>query len=167
MKRFTKLATAVLVVAAAFVGTGGLAAADFDLASMEREYQDAMWYLVPTLEQWTVDVQNTVNTAELKPEQACRVDLPELASRGENMSADLAGTWSPEAVDLQHQVLTDSVDRLARIAETACADPASASSAIQAEVKTFETARRAILRYLVQSIGEPVDPVSVQPVTLQ
>jgi hypothetical protein len=161
--KLTVLTAALIVGLAAFAAP---ARADFDIATLERDYQDAMWYLVPALGEWATELESTVDTAELKPERACQIDLPELAHRGEYMGYDLQGTWAPASLHAAHEDMIASLARMTDTAAAACDDLAGASTAIHAEMATFDRARHKILRYLVSGIEDPVAPIRVQPVTL-
>jgi len=167
MNRMMKLMAMVVVLAGAMALTGGTASADFDLAALEREYHDAMWYFVPTTGDWSGEVRDAVNTARVKPENVCQVVLPDLAHRGRYLALDLRGTWTPEEAGKAHDALTRSVENLTLLAESACDDPDAAMTSVEHELELLASARGTILRMLVRGVGDPVAPAQAQPITLR
>ena len=156
---------AMMAVLAGVVMVAGVvpASADDYVADTTREdYQATMWYFVPAVGKWSSELQSAIETASVKPEQACKL-LPELEYRGTGMVEDLEGTTPPAEMAATHAALLNAIRAMSTAASTACTDPGQAQPMANAEIQKVNNARHTLMAWLLANV-QPIQ-INVQPVT--
>ncbi len=139
----TMMATAAVLTIALFTGSTAL-------ADSTADYREAMDPFLPTVVAWADEAVPLVRATDVKPKVACSDEMAALAQRGVWLSQDLAGTGqsAPDGLQAEHEALADAFDGLVTATQGACADPAAARLALNAEMDQYESALRKIQIFL-------------------
>lgn len=162
MKRWTHAMLVAAMVVGAVALSGGAVSAEVEHEEQNLRYAEAMWYFVPQLGRYALEVERTLDAVRVKPELAATLD--DLAKRGEFIVYDLDGTPAPAEMAAAHDRLTAALRQYMEAAQIGAQDPDGARYLVNTYAPMLQQARGQIRGWLMTrgTLNEaPAAPVKV------
>jgi len=160
MRRTMQFAATALTLSTLFLAHANQASAD-----AADTYPRAMRSFAPAIHGWLGEVEDYASAANAKPELLKDAALAELASRGQSIVGDLAGTEVPGTYAAAHAGLIDAIASVSAAAEAApYGDARAFADSIADPLEKAEHHLRRIRSYALRGGRGPIE-LPDQPVS--